>query len=889
MIPKPYHPRYEASTDRRWHCFHVDKNQISTQALKINIKIVGGFKMTVQEDITKIYIGYFGRAGDPEGFNYWIGEATDGGDGPGGRPPLSLREIAASFSVQPESTSLYPFLANPLVADSTNFITQVYQNLFNRNPDAEGLAYWKGELAAAAGDPQAVGAMIINIISGAQNSADGQDRTTIDNKVEVGLDWVQSTANVPNFIYEGLDATKASAKGVIDPVDDTAGSVANGKAETDAFIAGGAGQPVNTVNLTTGVDALIGTGGDDLFNGTSGTFNTGDSVDGAGGTDTLRSIEAFGGFFTPTLTSIEMLTILATHTSATTIDMAASSGLMSATLENSSGALILSNQNGIIDLTASNTTTSAGLNVNYTASSVAGTTDVQKLALNNAVLPAGIVINGVETIELTATGTNTAASITGNINFMVDGAGSLETFVTSTENTGTYDASASTGNQIIGFAAGKGYTVTGGSGNDSFELSGTTTNMVMGGDGDDMLIFGASLDDSDMVNGGDGRDILAIDNEFGLTGEINAATDVEVLMLINSSDGLNANDYTSINTFDFAGGPHSGRVNITGVQTSDRFIFSSDQGFNDEAVRFTGQQVGQSVTMELQAQEGAGGEVVIQANTNTNNAAAVGFNGGISTVTIDSTGMNDASNMIHAVDRGSSNYYAFDNQSGPSNFIVTGTQDLNIGARVGDAMTSSSDTFGFRSSVNLTAEDFTGDLRVAGSNSADVITGGMGADIIYGMNGDDALTGGDGVDQFRFVGDNSTDMLLDFTAGTDKIGFNTTIFDLTNTTQTSEGATLSSDDYIENRNGITDIGSADDHKVIELQTGLSSGQISNDAGAASEAFVLVFNTTTSKGELWYDSNWGTSGGRTQVATLDTVDDLAGIQGLSNTDFVEFMA
>ncbi len=845
--------------------------------------------MTVQEDITKIYIGYFGRAGDPDGFNYWIGEATDGGDGPGGRPPLTLREIAASFSVQPESTSLYPFLANPLVADSTNFITQVYQNLFNRDPDAEGLAYWQGELAAAAGNPQAVGAMIINIISGAQNSADGQDRTTIDNKVEVGLDWVQSAANVPNFVYEGLAATAASAKGVIDAVDDTAGSVANGKAETDAFIAGGAGQPINTVNLTTGVDALIGTGGDDLFNGTSGTLSTGDSIDGATGTDTLRSIEAFGGFLTPTLTSIEMLTIVATHNTTTTIDMAASTGLMSATLENSSGALVLSNQSGIIELTATNTTNFAGLGVNYTASTIAGTTDVQKLALNNAALPAGISIAGVETIELTATGTNTAASIIGNANFVVDGSGSVETFVSSTADTGTYNASASTGSQMITFAAGKGYTVMGGSANDSFDLSSTNTNMVMGGEGDDMLLFGNSLDSTDTVDGGAGRDILAIANENGLTTQINAASGIEVLMLTSASDGLNAGDYTSIDTFDFAGGQNGSRMNITGVQSSDRFIFSSDQGTTDEAVRFTGAQVGQSVTMELQAQEGAGGEVVIQADTNNNNAAAVGFQGGISTVTIDSTGMNDAANMIHAVDRGSSNYYAFDNQSGPSNFIVTGTQDLNIGARVGDAMTSSSDTFGFRSSVNLTAESFTGDLRVSGSNSADVLTGGSGNDIFYGMNGDDALTGGDGVDQFRFVGDNSTDMLLDFTAGTDKIGFNTAIFDLTSTTQTFEGATLSSNDYIENRNGITDIGSADDHKVIELQTGLSSGQISNDAGAASEAFVLVFNTTTSKGELWYDSNWATSGGRTHVATLDTVDDLAGIQGLSNTDFVEFIA
>ncbi len=839
--------------------------------------------MTVQQDITKIYIGYFGRSGDPEGFNYWIGEATKS-------EPLTLAQIAASFSVQPESTALYPFLANPLVADSTDFITQVYQNLFNRDPDAEGLAYWKGKLEEAQGDPQATGAMIIDIISGAQNSADGQDLTTINNKVEVGLDWVQSAAGVAGFEYETSDAAKASAKGVIDNVDDTDASVTAGKAETDTFISEGAGQAVNTLNLTVNVDNLTGTSGNDLFNGTSGTLTNGDNINGAGGEDTLKSIETFGGTFTPTLTSIENLEIVATHTNATTINMAASSGLTSAALNNSSGALVLQNQNGIVDLSAMNTTTNAGLFVGYTASTIAGTDDMQKITLDNAVLNGGISVAGMENIELTATGTNSATSITGNKNFVVDGSGSLEADVSSTDTTGMYDASASTGNQIIDFASGKGYTVMGGSGNDSFDLENTTTVSVTSGDGNDMILLDGSLDSADSIDGGAGKDILAIDNEFGLTSEINAASDIEVLMLTDSSNGLNASDYTSINEFNFAGGPHGSRTSIGGVRSDDRFVFSSDQGNTDETVQFTGAQVGQSVTMELNADESAGGEVVISTTSNNSNVAAVGFNNGISSVTIDSTGTNTNANMILGNASNNNNNYAFDNQSGPANFIITGSQDLTIAAKQGDTISGSSKTSGFREAVNLTAEDFTGDLRIAGSNSADVITGGSGDDIFYGKNGDDVLTGNGGADQFRFVGDNSTDSIADFTKGTDKIGFETNgTIDFGNTTATNEGATLAATDYIENRNGITEIGSADDDKLVELQGSLSADQIANDEGENADAFVLVFNTTTSKGELWYDNDWSTTNNRDHVATFDNVDDLVGITGFSNTDFVEFIA
>lgn len=72
-------------------------------------------------------------------------------------------------------------LASPSSANQaqiTSFIQSVYADLFNRAADAAGLAYWENYLTAKIGIPQAVGAFILNVISGAQRT----DQTTITNK-----------------------------------------------------------------------------------------------------------------------------------------------------------------------------------------------------------------------------------------------------------------------------------------------------------------------------------------------------------------------------------------------------------------------------------------------------------------------------------------------------------------------------------------------------------------------------------------------------------------------------------------------------------------------------------------------------------------------------------
>jgi phospholipase/lecithinase/hemolysin len=136
--------------------------------------------------VEAMYIGYFGRAADPSGDSYWLSEFNSGA--------ISEAGMAASFSVQPEATTQYPFLANPsgaTVAQIDAFIGSVYQDLFDRAPDSSGLSYWQNQLESNLGNPQAVGQFIVNVISGAQSG----DQTTLLNKVTVANYFTQHLGN----------------------------------------------------------------------------------------------------------------------------------------------------------------------------------------------------------------------------------------------------------------------------------------------------------------------------------------------------------------------------------------------------------------------------------------------------------------------------------------------------------------------------------------------------------------------------------------------------------------------------------------------------------------------------------------------------------------------
>jgi hypothetical protein len=63
--------------------------------------------------------------------------------------------------------------------------------LFGRSSDAEGLAYWTGQFHQRLDAGQFVGSVLVDIVSGAQNTGTTQDIATLMSKVAVSLEYVQ--------------------------------------------------------------------------------------------------------------------------------------------------------------------------------------------------------------------------------------------------------------------------------------------------------------------------------------------------------------------------------------------------------------------------------------------------------------------------------------------------------------------------------------------------------------------------------------------------------------------------------------------------------------------------------------------------------------------------
>lgn len=159
------------------------------------------FDQPIPRQLAAVYVAYFGRAADPEGRGFWRAE-YDRAVANEKSPQATLDNIAESFRLSAEAQTLFPFLDpdNAATADENDiraFVTDVFQNLFNREPDAEGLDFWTGEIQARLDAGIKLGDLLIDIVSGAVDSSEGQDATTIRNKVLAADAYTDELAGTP--------------------------------------------------------------------------------------------------------------------------------------------------------------------------------------------------------------------------------------------------------------------------------------------------------------------------------------------------------------------------------------------------------------------------------------------------------------------------------------------------------------------------------------------------------------------------------------------------------------------------------------------------------------------------------------------------------------------
>jgi len=798
--------------------------------------------------IQKIYIGYFGRAGDPAGLQYWVERSAAG---------LSDAAIAQSFSVQPEATAMYGFLAAPsLNMGREEFLNSVYQNLFGRDIDAEGEAYWLGQM----NNGRPVGGIILDITNGAQNTSLGQDLTVVTNKLAVANYYTEKVIT-ENATWTLAD-DQADAQAVLADVTSAAASVTSGQALADTLVAADTAPAGQTFTLTTGVDkgsAFTGGAGDDQFSaddsGTTAVVSTADSLTGGAGNDTLTITLSKGAL--SQMSGIENIVVESTA-DAKNLDFSASTirGVTSVTIGNDGGTNAYSFQAGQA-VTIQNTViddVATALELNYDDDIT--TASVTLNNVTSAGTSAELEIDGddLESVTITASGEESTIDA-----LVTEGSGSLETInvagsvdLTVTDHLdaaiSTVNAATFTGalNIRTGIVADDGtsavdVSITGGSGDDVLDttlVAAATEVSVNGGAGNDTIYINDELDSAnDVYNGGNGVDTLAL-NVDG-TGVSSAtygakATNFEKLEAVRlARDTIDADATTDQDTTQDVSLLSS---SFTSVGTSNWVVAqdADNADNNDEAVAdsITFTNLAASTAMHISgvaangydANDGVDLTLAVSAELAVDTSSdAITVTLGTSSAAATSAGSATSSatleldlehyETITLVSQGGANTVADLDAGDATKLVINASKALTItdfaggtsavktidasgssanvvvGATDNLAMTitggSGNDTF----TVGTTGSSVSGGAgndSLTGGSANDTLLGGDGADTLVSGAGSDSLSGGAGNDTITIAtGQISSGDTIDGGDGTDTLDLTTAVDILSTPTLTS--------------------------------------------------------------------------------------------------------
>lgn len=239
------------------------------------------------EAIQKLYVAYFNRPADAAGLAYWENIVTNAKG--------STTAISAAFATSAEYKATYAGM------DEYHVVAQVYQNLFGRAPELSGLNFWGQALI---NKQMTVDNVVTMIAAGAQ----GTDLAAYNSKVSAATAFTAALDTSDKVLAYSGDKANGVAKSFLASVVD-ATTLANaistgtlGKVISDV-VAAAPQQVGSTFSLTAGLDNLLGTANNDVFNVLAINPTTGaaannlsafDVIDGSAGKDTLN-IEVAAG------------------------------------------------------------------------------------------------------------------------------------------------------------------------------------------------------------------------------------------------------------------------------------------------------------------------------------------------------------------------------------------------------------------------------------------------------------------------------------------------------------------------------------------------------------------------------------------------------------------
>jgi len=691
----------------------------------------------------------------------------------------------------------------------------------------------------------------------------------------------------------------------------------------------------NTVSLslTTGVDNLTGSDGDDTFLGqqtgtATETTSAADQINGGAGNDTftVTNTTASTAYVGPVLTGVENVVYRAT----------AAGNLDAADLGDDATSLTLLRTGTTSDvtslklataLTVQDSTATMNSDVTYLASTVTGTADAGSVTVDGVSDGAELTFVGaiesftvntagsdsrfdvlevpatVTTYTINATGaglrvddTFTAANIT---SLTITGDSAVRIVPALGTSAATVDASAATGAITLTMGVDD-QTITTGSGNDVLDMAGTLNkdDTIDLGEGDDTIRI-----DADGLSAGSydlsisNVETARFDNMAGNSG----AVQMDNLSIANIRiDGVNAAGQTAT----------AGVLTLTDIAAANAtfdFIGQGSDGAASDNVAFNGLTVDYDVSGTTDVSE-----VVI----NVNNGGVTGDDFFIQKIDLDNV---DAISVV-AADIGSAaadelTITEIESNDGAAGFTLTSNGEVII-SDLDIALVESIDLSGVAAG-GVTISDISSNgttLTITGSAGNDTIVNGVntnsnvvtvdlgaGSDTYTSLDATDTITTGAGSDTIILQGDANDDanIITDFTAGVggDVIQFATSV-----ASNGSTGTDMTLTAYGTANNGAYDEGimifSGSD--AADLTTANVAARLADTDGAAGGAIIsndtetdelvyIVIDDGTDTGIFLLTNDTGTTAilaaELTLIGTLQGVDDATDLVAANFANFL----
>ncbi|MFS2214837.1 DUF4214 domain-containing protein [Telluria sp. Tellsp104] len=568
--------------------------------------------------VQQLYVSYFGRPADYYGLQNFSAaldkmgapkdfaavQAAVQADKAG---TTALSQLVNSFNASAESVALYGNDNSQIGIGK--FVNAIYQNVLGRDADKSGFDFWvnainTGELTKANAAAAITQAALTN------TSDQGKlDALTVQNKLAVATAFTTALDTPAEITSFSGDAAAAAARSLLLGVNSSTNLTAYQANINDTIEKLGNVVNGQTFAVTTGVDALVGTSGNDVFKSlnlaadgqtAASTLSAFDSIDGGAGKDTLNvytdgttnaSIPA-----NATIKNIETVNIFNTGTTAAT-------GLTDASKY--AGVTALWQTGKAADVANLAATTTAGFHslaatgVTVTAADAAATATI---ALDNAAEGAALTVKantGAGALATVVVG-GTVADTDGNgtvatLNLNITGGKDVQTLMVNTavattvsiNNNGkavtTIDASASTGavtyadsettvaniktgsgNDIVTLVAATmkddsattadetiNATVNTGAGNDKITVnaSGSGIVTIVAGDGNDTVNVTGRSSGALNVDLGAGNDTFTSTVAIGANDKIDAGAGTDTLLL-NLVGSANVGAFSNFDAFD---------------------------------------------------------------------------------------------------------------------------------------------------------------------------------------------------------------------------------------------------------------------------------------------------------------------------------------------------